>query len=253
MKDKVVKATVCINKLEKIDQFRRLLADYRPSQANIDRLDDVDAVFLVGPSASGRNTLINILVQTGRYRFVVSDTTRHPRENNGVLETNGVEYWFRSEDEFLDGLSKGGYLEAAIIHNQQVSGISFAELFGDADDKRRAIDEIEVGGVDSIRKYTDGGLFIFLLPPSFEIWMQRLKDRGNLEQSEIRRRLESALTEIQHALQHDFYHFVINNEIHEAANAVDELASGRLPDATKQAYGKSHSLALIVQIEQYLA
>lgn len=241
-----------VNRLVRIAEFRQILDGYKPSEESIELLAKIPFVLLVGPTASGRNTLINLLIGTGRYHYNVSDTTRKPRFNNGVLEQDGVEYWFKTEEEFLDGLKKGNYLEAAIIHNQQVSGMSVAELKRAHDSGKIAINEIEVAGADHIHKYSPAALFAFLMPPSFEIWMERLKGRGKMDEQEVRRRLESALDEIETALKQDFYQFVINNEVHEAATAIDELANGRMPDEEKQSHGRNHAEQLLVDIQLYL-
>lgn len=241
-----------VNKLVHIAEFQKILASYKPSEESLKLLTEIPFVLLVGPTAAGRNTLINLLSATGRYHYVVSDTTRKPRKNNGILEQNGVEYWFKKEEEFLEGLKQGAYLEAAVIHDQQVSGISVNELGRARNSGRIAIDEIEVDGAENVHNYSPGALFAFLLPPTFEIWMQRLKGRGHMDEAELRRRLESALNEIDTALKQDFYQFIVNNEIHEAAVAVDELANGRMPDNEKQSHGRSHAEQLLVDIQLYL-
>jgi guanylate kinase len=83
---------------------------------------------LSAPTAAGRNTIIKNLIMTGKYFYVISDTTRIPRINNGTPERSGNEYWFKTETEFLDNLKNGEYIETAIIHNQQISGISLTEM-----------------------------------------------------------------------------------------------------------------------------
>jgi guanylate kinase len=82
--------------------------------------------------------------------------------------------------------------------------------------------------------------------------MERLRARGNMPEDEVRRRLQSAQEEITVALQSDFYQFVINNEIHEAAQAVDELANGREPNPDKQRLGRNHAEQLVVDVRLYL-
>lgn len=240
------------NRLERLDEFEAVLKDYRPSPESIELLKDIPFVLLVGPTAAGRNTLINILVDTGRYHYNVSDTTRQPRTNNGVMERDGVEYWFKTEEEFLSGLRAGAYLEGAIIHAQQVSGMSVAELQRAHNSGKIAINEIEVDGAAHIQAYKPDALFVFLLPPTFDIWMERLRGRGEMDEAEVRRRLDSSLDEISTGLKQDFYQFVVNNEIHEAAMAVDELANGRPVDRDKQAHGRDHAEQLLIDIRLYL-
>ncbi len=71
--------------LRYLEDFKTLLQDYHPSAESQALFASVPMVVLVGPTAAGRNTLINILVQTHRYMMVVSDTTRSPRMDNGKL------------------------------------------------------------------------------------------------------------------------------------------------------------------------
>lgn len=247
-----MKESVKINKLDKIESFREVLSKYTPAPERLGSISNSRIVFMVGPTASGRNTLINILASTERYHYIVSDTTRNPRRNNGVLEQDGVEYWFKKENEFLEGLNKGEYVEAALIHEQQVSGMSFREIDKAMSSGKIPIDEIEVEGAKNLHKMIKNALFVFLLPPSFDVWMERLHGRGDVDEAELIRRLKSARKEITEALNSDFYHFIINNEIHEAAVAVDELANNRDPDPSRQELGRDHAERLIIDIRIYL-
>src|SRR4051812_45219052 len=112
-----------MNELKHKDDFEKVLAGCQLSDGAKQTLAQTKLLLLVGPSSSGRNTIINELVAEGGYHYIVSDTTRQPRVNNGVLEQDGREYWFRTEEDILADLQAGNFLEAAIIHDQQVSGI----------------------------------------------------------------------------------------------------------------------------------
>src|SRR5688572_22018689 len=98
------------NKLEHLKEFQEILADYHISSSGKKILANTKLALLVGPSSAGRNTIIDALVKTGEYHSIVSDTTRKPRSNNGVTETDGVEYWFRTEEDMLGDLRAGKFL-----------------------------------------------------------------------------------------------------------------------------------------------
>jgi len=200
-----------MNELVRIDEFRDVLRDYHLSKTTLFTLSQTKLVLIIGPTSSGRNTRIKRLLKTGDYHYVVSDTTRHPRINDGVLEQNGHEYWFRTENEMLTDLSEGKYLEAAIIHNQQVSGISVRELEKARDEGRIAITDAEITGASSAVKYKPDTIVIFLLPPSFDEWQRRIKHRGLMTPEEYKRRMQSASKEFEVALSNDYYRFVIND------------------------------------------
>jgi len=232
--------------------FQECLEHYKPSQSSIQTLKSVPLVLLVGPTAAGRNTLIDLLRHTGRYFYIVSDTTRARRTNDGVLEQDGVEYWFKAEQEVLDGVRNGEYIEAAVIHGQQVSGVHVVRLEKAKKTGLICLKEVEVKGAATYYSYKPDTLNIFLLPPTFEVWMKRLKARGDMGNDELRRRIESAMREIYEALQKKYYQFVINNEIHEAAQAVDEIANGRAIDEAKQQTGRDHAEQLLIDVQLYL-
>src|SRR5713226_691908 len=118
-----------MNQLVHAAEFRKALVSYQPSELTKQVLKEVRLVLLVGPTSSGRNTLVSELVKSGDYYHIVADTTRERRKKDDeYIEENGREYWFRSEDEVLEGIQKGEYMEAALIHNQQVSGCNVREL-----------------------------------------------------------------------------------------------------------------------------
>lgn len=238
-----------MNRLSRIEEFREVLSGYQLSEEAKQTLQEIKIVLLVGPSSSGRNTIINELLKTGEYCFIVSDTTRKPRVNNGVPERNGREYWFRSEDEVLADLKAGKFLEAAIIHNQQVSGISMRELSKAVEQGKIAIDEIEVIGADNIHRLIPGAQFIFILPPSFEEWITRMNARGQLPPDETRRRLQSAVDEIATALARDYYTFAVNDTFLKTTKRVEAIIRGEPvdPDEQNRARDLAHEILLATQ------
>lgn len=227
-----------MNKLAHIDEFHKILKDYKLSQTSLHALSQTELVVLVAPSSSGRNTLIRHLLKTGDYYFIVSDTTREKRTNDGVPEQNGVEYWFRSEEEVLEDIKAGKYLEAAVIHNQQVSGISVRELEKATQKEKIAITDAEIAGVENAIKLKPDTIAIFVLPPNFEEWQRRIKHRGDMNQEEYKRRMESAAVEFADALKHDYYKFVINESVEQAAEQVNIIAKLDVVDAETQARGR---------------
>lgn len=244
--------TWTVNKLEKLEAFEKVLADYQLSDEAKQALRKIHLVILVGPSSSGRNTIINELVKKGGYHFVVSDTTRQPRVNNGILEQDGREYWFRSEDEILEDLKAGKFLEAAIIHHQQVSGISIRELQAAADAHEIAINEIEIVGAGHVHDISPGTMFLFIVPPSFDEWIARMNARSKLPADETRRRLESAISEITIALAESYYTFVVNDTFTHTARRVDEIIKGKAASAEDQAAAKSVARQLLADTQAFL-
>jgi len=211
------------NELKRLDEFRKILSTYKMSETIKSELAKSSFIVLTAASSTGRNTIIRELLKSGKYHFVVSDTTRKPRINDGVLEQNGVEYWFKSEDEFIDGLINGKYLEAAIIHNQQVSGVNSSEILESNKNNKIAVTDIEVQGVDAIARSKPDIIAIFVLPPSLEEWMRRLKNRGKMPEDEIKRRLVSAVSEFDYAIKSKKFTYLINDDFHHSVKLIDKI------------------------------
>ncbi len=239
------------NRLTRLQEFQKVLADYRISEQSKKVLLQTKLALMVGPTSCGRNTIIDYLVKHGGYRFLVSDTTRAKRTNNGIMEQNGVEYWFRKEDEILTDLNAGAFLEAAIIHSQQVSGISIKELERTIAQGVVGITDIEIVGVDAIKAMYAGAHAFFVLPPSFAEWQRRLHQRGEMTPAEKRRRMESAVHEFGHALEVGFYHFVINDMVENAAKQVDNVVSGHTNKKAEER-GRALAIELLTETQYWL-
>jgi guanylate kinase len=210
------------NELVHLAEFEELLKNYKMSDELSKELRRGDFIILSSATSTGRNTIIDELQKTGNYCFILSDTTRHPRYNNGVLEQDGGPYWFKSEEEVLEGLKRGNYLGPAIIHNQQVSGMSLDELVSARKSNKIPIIELEIQGFQELTEYKPDIIAFFVLPPSFNEWMRRLKNRGGITPEEFKRRLVSSIKEFEYALESDKYIFVINDSLD---RAVKEISS----------------------------
>lgn len=242
-----------MNELKHIAKFRSVLDGYKLSDESLKVLLATKLALLVGTTACGRNTIINELVESGEYHHIVSDTTRMIRTKDGKpVEVNGREYWFRKEEDVLTDLQHGSYMEAAIIHNQQVSGCNMRELEAAMQADKIAIKDIEPNGAHFVHGMKSDAVIIFVLPPNFETWMHRLHTRSELPEDEVRRRLESSDAEIEVALHRNYYTFVINDRLADAVTEVDAIARKGHIDADRQLAGQELAQQLHRDIKQYL-
>lgn len=239
------------NHLEHLTEFKELLKEYKPSPESLALVEDSTLVLLAAPTSVGRNTIISEVLKSDNYSYLVSDTTREPRTNNGIKETNGTEYWFRPEDEVLADVRAGKFLEAAVIHEQQVSGINIRELEKAHARGKIAITDVEVQGIDTIVAAKPNTIAIFVLPPSFEEWQQRLAGRGEMDPAEVKRRMASAIKEFAAALECPYYKFIINDTIPHAAEQVHNLALGGAVDPRQQAALRDLAEQLYTQTVAY--
>ena len=213
-----------MNTLQHADDFKKILSSYEMSTESKGLLSQTKFVMLSAISASGRNTIIEELLKTDQFYPVVSDTTREKRINDGIEEESGKQYWFRSEQEVLERLNQGKYIEAALIHDQQVSGLSIEEFEKAAQAGKIAISDLEVQGVDVIMKASPTSIPIFVVPPSYDEWMKRWAKRGVITENEKQHRIESAQKELYTALHTDYYHFVINDALPEVVQDIIDIA-----------------------------
>lgn len=233
-------------------EFEAILRTYKMSDEASRVLAKTPFVLMVAATAAGRNTIIKQLLASGDYYSIVSDTTRPIRTKAGLpVETHGIEYFFRDEKDVLQDLREGKFIEAAIIHRQQVSGVSVRELEKAFDTGKIAITDIEVQGCETIMRIKPDAVPIFVLPPSFEEWLRRIHKRSNLSEEEIQNRLETAVQELETALKDERFIFIINDDLETAVHMVDDVAK-RKHHAREEQYARELAQRLREDAVEYL-
>jgi guanylate kinase len=210
-----------VNKLSDVSLYKSLSLGYKPSDSVIKAFGKIKYSPLVGISSSGRDTLIRKLElkYPDYFHDLITTTTRKPRANNGILEQNGREYFFISEEEFLSKIKNREMIEWSILHNQQLSGLDRV-TFQDIPSIKYIINDIDVPGVIYLMNYSNIIKPIFVIPPSFKIWQERLNKRGKLPKKEFDNRMRSSHNEIGLALKEERFYFVINDDLNEATDEI---------------------------------
>jgi guanylate kinase len=240
--------------LKYIDEFHDALKNYHLSSHAEGILHTIKLVVMTAPTASGRNTIINELLRTNAYNFIVSDTTREPRENNGILEQNGREYFFRDETEMLADIKAGDFLEAEVIHEQQVSGISIRELEKASQEHRAAITDMDIGGVLNLLDLKPDTIAVLVLPPSFEVWHERIFSRGDMDDLEYGRRLKTAARILASGIKESTeLKIIINDDLTDAAEEVHELVQQGIFSEEQQFRGVALAEQLLIETQAALS
>ena len=206
--------------------LERRIATYQPPKKARDVIRHTKIALLVGISGAGKDTIKRELLKRPEFGEIISHTTRPPRENEGVLEQNGVDYHFIDEEEARIMLERGDFVEAKLVHGT-VYGTSIAEVER-AGRKGTAITDIDVQGVTEYKNVTDQVVAIFVLPPSYNEWIRRLKRRYTTDEDFLRewpKRRDSAVRELQRALELPYYHCVINDDLERAVEVSAEIAA----------------------------
>ncbi len=179
-------------------------------------------IIFSAPSGSGKSTIINYLLKEGlNLTFSISATTRAPR---GV-EKNGVEYFFLTEEEFKDRISKGDLLEYEEVYPGRFYGTLKSQVDKLLDDGKNVLFDVDVKGACNIKKhYGDNALSIFVQPPSIDELRKRLISRGTDSEETIEKRIERASFELSFA---DKFDKIVINDILEVAeeNALSTVLS----------------------------
>jgi guanylate kinase len=213
--------------MESDSRLKAKVTAYSPSSEALVPIHLAPMLFLVGITGAGKNTILTELLKQypNRYRFIISHTTRAPRENQGVMEQDGREYHFVNAAKIEQMIDDGELIEVQPIH-AHISGSSIEEVLHAYQQHKIAVSDIDVQGAD----YCVGlGLNIkpiFILPPSYDVWYERFVARykGNVHKHDLVIRMQSAVKEIQHALDEDYYYIVINDDLQETVALVDDIA-----------------------------
>lgn len=171
-------------------------------------------VVLAATSGTGKTTIARRLVdEEERYVFSVSATTRPPRRG----ERDGVDYHFLSPEEFEERIGARDFVEWARVHDH-LYGTPLFGIEQAAEQGRHVVLDIDVQGARQIREAIPDAALIFVLPPSVDIMMVRLKRRGTEPPEKIARRLVSALEELGAVPEFDFV--VVNDDLDECVEEI---------------------------------
>lgn len=177
-------------------------------------------IVLSGPSGVGKGTVRKELFSNPdtNYEYSISMTTRNPREG----ETDGVDYFFRSKEEFEEMIEQGKLLEyAEYVGNYYGTPLDYVNATLDAG--RDVFLEIEVVGAAQVREKVPNGLFIFLAPPSLSDLETRLIGRGTEASDIIADRVLKAREELE--MMHLYDYVVENDEVSKACDRVNAIVT----------------------------
>lgn len=174
-------------------------------------------VIISGPSGSGKGTLVKQL-KSDEYALSISVTTRKKREG----EREGIDYFFRTEEEFVYMRENNELLEhAAYLGRFYGTPRNYVEE--QIEKGKVVILEIEVNGALQVKEKFPEAVLIFLIPPTIQELERRLTCRNTEDALEINDRMARALEEINLIDQYDY--LVVNDEIPIAQNDIDTIVA----------------------------
>ena len=165
-------------------------------------------LIISGPSGSGKSTLLSrLLKEESDLYFSISSTTRAPRQG----ETEGVNYYFISEDEFKKGIDADEFLEWACVHGNYY-GTSLKPVLKALEEGKIAIFDIDVQGFNIAKsKFAKNITSVFITTASKNELKSRLQNRGTDSAETIEKRRINAVGAMEHLLEYDY--FWINDDL----------------------------------------
>lgn len=188
-------------------------------------------IVLSGPSGVGKGTVRQAVFSRpdAKFEYSISMTTRKPRDG----EKDGVDYFFKSREEFEQLIQEGKLLEyAEYVGNYYGTPVDYVkETLNSGKD---VFLEIEVQGARQVRDKIPEGLFIFLMPPSLDELESRIVGRGTESVELIHNRMEAARREIELMSLYDY--IVENDNVDLAVDRINAIVQSEHCRSERVAY-----------------
>jgi guanylate kinase len=174
-------------------------------------------VILSSPSGGGKTTIAHkLLAMRPDVGYSVSCTTRPARPG----EVDGKDYHFLSLAKFKRDKAARKFAESAEVHGH-LYGTLRAEVKRVLSSGRHVIMDIDVQGSKQFARAFPDSVLIFIVPPSAEVLVERLKARGTEDRKSLIRRFKSAKDELKAI--HLYEYVIVNDEIDSAVAAVSSI------------------------------
>jgi guanylate kinase len=166
------------------------------------------------PSGAGKTSLVKALLDSETDVVLsVSHTTRAPRTG----ETEGVDYHFVDGEMFAAMCSASQFLEHAEVFGNRY-GTSRQQVDSHLERGTDVILDVDWQGARQIREHMPGSVSIFILPPSWAVLEQRLRDRRTDSSEVIEKRMRAARGEVSHFSEFDF--LLVNEDFQRAVEGL---------------------------------
>lgn len=179
-------------------------------------------VILSAPSGCGKDTVFREISKIRNdVCESVSATTRKPRAG----EIDGVNYFFKTKEEFEDMIKQDSFLEYA-CYNNCYYGTPAAPALAAVQKGKICFLIIERKGAQKVMKNYPDAVSVFLMPPDMQTLEYRLKKRNTESDEVIKMRLKIAEEEIEAASK--FTYVVVNNEHEKAVQEINDILNAEL-------------------------
>ncbi len=204
-------------------------------------------IVLSAPSGVGKTTIARrLLALRPDVGYSISATTRRPRGE----ERQGVDYHFLTDEEFLAREARGEFAESAVVHGRRY-GTLRSEVGRLLREGRHVLMDIDVQGAATFSRAFPETVLIFVLPPSVEALLERLRARGTESDAQLAERLRNAHAEFQEAGR--YHHVVVNDDIERAVAEVSGVIDAESRNRARVRAIDAQVSGLVAELEARIA
>jgi guanylate kinase len=203
-------------------------------------------VILSAPSGGGKTTISReLLARRQDVGYSISCTTREPRPG----EAEGRDYYYLSRAEFARRRDAGDFAESAEVHGN-LYGTLRGEISRVLGGGRHVIMDIDVQGASQIRRAFPTAVTVFILPPSGDVLLDRLRKRHTELPEQLAARLHSAPRELRSI--EEFQYVVVNDSLEDAIRRVGSIIDAEVVSRERVAGLREQVAAVIACLETEL-
>jgi len=176
-------------------------------------------IIFAAPSGSGKTSIVKFLLEQNiPLKFSISATTRIKRTE----ETDGVDYFFLTKEQFQEKIAAGDFIEWEEVYAETYYGTLKCEVDKLLEKGENVIFDVDVLGALNIKKiYAEQALALFVKPPSVEVLIERLTNRGTESKESLKRRIDKATYEL--SFEQNFDRTIVNTHLPEAQNEAKQI------------------------------
>ena len=222
------------------EELRELVADYQPNDRVLASMADIKILAAVGPTASGKTTLMEALAQSDpHYKIVLDETSRQPRPG----ERQGVDFLFRSLEEIIDDAKKGNLVQIALGPNNDL----YCTRPEHYPHNGTGLIALVPAAVIEFRKLTVASFkAAFIVPRTYELWQGWLTKQArdsHWSDEQLNNRLQEAKQSFEFALADRQIKLVLNDDTQRSIKRLLQVADGESPT--------DESLAISIATDHY--
>jgi guanylate kinase len=200
-------------------------------------------IILSAPSGGGKTTIARaLLARRPDIGYSVSCTTRQPRGG----EIHAKDYYFLTRTEFLAKREHGEFAESAEVHGN-LYGTLRSEVLRVLQAGQHVLMDIDVQGAAQFTRVFPQSVTIFVLPPSAEVLVERLRKRQTESAQQLADRLISALQELQSVDEYEYV--VVNDNLEQAIQRVGSIVDAEVSSRERVAGLRAQVALLIERLE----